>query len=150
MVTYTSAEHGICIVPCRKTKELTGALSSCPLHFPTGELYTLHFSKEMIKLLTSGPREAAYPEELYIPCYFQLRCTVLGKHNTTASALWSGADKSQKELEALAEHSPLWTALCKFIHFILKADYTFTKHLQCNRLKLPKIKSCILNLLKTV
>jgi len=88
----------------------------------------LQFAKEIINLIT-GPREAAYPEELRIPCYFQLREGGQNSANRIQQLLLRGVVqiRTQKELEAPAEHQPLFTTPSKLIHVIVKADYTYTK-----------------------
>lgn len=82
-----------------------------------------------MKWLISGPREAAYPEELSIPWYFQLRKGVQNSVNITQQLLLCGVVQIRApELEAPAEHKPLFMALCKLIHMISKADDAYTKH----------------------
>lgn len=57
---------------------------------PLGNCTPFQFSKEIIKLFSSGPREATYPEELCIPCSFQLRKDVQNLVNITQQLLPCG------------------------------------------------------------
>lgn len=103
------------VLHVRKEKKSSQAFLLLPSAAPHWSLYLFPFSKEIINLLISGPREAAYPEELYIPCYFQLRKSVQNLVNIIQQLLLCGVVQIRTQRSFRLQQS---TNLClqPFIH----------------------------------